>query len=290
MTHPPPSGNRAGWIMTSRELFERWVEARSGEWSDLTITTNRQSGEAIVRALGDRSLARVTVAVCDDAKAKMLASSRPSTVKKHVVAARAAWDWGMRRGEVKDNPWKSVRVLVRKSDKPNPVVTREDIERVIAACRSYEMRCLFALCRYAGLRRSEALYLRWEDVDAQNIQIRPRDGEETTKQKSRSIPIVARLREILDAAKIAGVGFGPCGSLRFSGNLVRDLHEAVEKSGVKRWPKVLQSLRAQCESDWMALGLPVMDVCKWLGHSPEIAMKHYHAVQASSADRLRTCG
>jgi len=50
------------------------------------------------------------------------------------------------------------------------------------------------------------------------------------------------------------------------------------------WAKPYHTLRKNCETDWLA-AYPVMDVCRWLGHSPTVAMKHYHQTTASTMRR-----
>lgn len=277
----------AGWFMNISELFQRWNNSRADELSPLTLDDRRECSDVLARVMGDRLVKGITAADADDARAKMLETLAPSTVRKHIVNARACWAWAIGRGEMKVNPWASVRVLVRAKDKPTEPITREMMDKVYAACESHELRCLFALCREAGLRRSEALALTWANIDHAELTIVPRGGERTTKQKTRRVPITERLNNVLDLAYEANIEPGPCGNLGQDSRLPHKLIAAVKGAGVKPWPKVLHALRGQCESDWLALGLPVMDVCSWLGHSPQVAMKHYHAVQPQSADRLR---
>lgn len=271
--------------MTIRELFQRWNNSRVSELSHFTITDRECTRDALARVMGDRVVKGITAADADDARAKMLESLAPATVRKHVVNSKACWAWAIGRGELKVNPWANVRVLVRAKDKPAEPITPEIMDKVYAACWRPDLLCLFALCREAGLRRSEALALTWENVGEKELRVVPRGGERTTKQKSRVVPITRRLDAILKQAE--DVEPGPCGSLATHGDLGHMMIKAVETSGVKPWPKILQALRAQCESDWLALGLPVMDTCSWLGHSPQVAMRYYHAVQPQSADRLR---
>ena len=41
-----------------------------------------------------------------------------------------------------------------------------------------------------------------------------------------------------------------------------------------RSPRLLQNLRASCETDWVER-YPAHVVAKWLGHSPKVAAQHY---------------
>lgn len=45
-------------------------------------------------------------------------------------------------------------------------------------------------------------------------------------------------------------------------------------SNNKPWPRLLQNLRASCETDWVE-EYPAHVVAPWLGHSPKVAAQHY---------------
>lgn len=49
----------------------------------------------------------------------------------------------------------------------------------------------------------------------------------------------------------------------------------LQRAGLPRYSKPFHSLRKALESEWLSKH-PTASVCKWLGHHPVIAMKHYH--------------
>jgi hypothetical protein len=55
--------------------------------------------------------------------------------------------------------------------------------------------------------------------------------------------------------------------MRASVNLRAHLERIITKAGYTPWPRLLQNLRASCETDWV--------VAPWLGHSPKVAAQHY---------------
>ena len=57
-------------------------------------------------------------------------------------------------------------------------------------------------------------------------------------------------------------------------NLRTYLEKIITKAGHEPWPRLLQNLRASCETDWVEK-YPSHVVAKWLGHSPKIAAQHY---------------
>ena len=61
---------------------------------------------------------------------------------------------------------------------------------------------------------------------------------------------------------------------RASVNLRTHLERIITKAGHKPWPRLLQNLRASCETDWVEK-YPAHVVAPWLGHSPKVAAQHY---------------
>lgn len=273
--------------MTIRQLFDRYGASRRNELSDLTLTTMGCSADTLTRYLPGPAKG-ITPAKADDARAEMLESLAPETVAKIVRHARQVWAWACVRQELPSNPWQGVRVYTRERDEPIPEVTSETIARVIATATP-DVGALFALCRWAGLRKMEALTLDWDDVGEHEIRVRTRGGERTTKQASRTIPIAASLRPVLDAADEAGLS-SPTGDLRRDGHLHTKLVTTIMLARVTVWPRILQTLRANCENEWRGKGFDVFDVCKWMGHSPSTAYSRYHVPRADASEKMRTIG
>jgi hypothetical protein len=62
--------------------------------------------------------------------------------------------------------------------------------------------------------------------------------------------------------------------MRASVNLRTHLERIITKAGYTPWPRLLQNLRAPCETDWVEK-YPAHVVAPWLGHSPKVAAQHY---------------
>jgi hypothetical protein len=57
-----------------------------------------------------------------------------------------------------------------------------------------------------------------------------------------------------------------------------------ERIGLQPWDRFWQNMRATRESELMdRFGLK--DACKWIGNSPDVAMKHYAIVRRSEFER-----
>jgi hypothetical protein len=89
----------------------------------------------------------------------------------------------------------------------------------------------------------------------------------------RVVPICPELRAILadafEQAKPGATLVVPMAA-RNSVNLWTHLERIIKKAGYAPWPRLLQNLRASCETDWVKK-YPSHVVAKWLGHSPKVA-------------------
>ena len=91
------------------------------------------------------------------------------------------------------------------------------------------------------------------------------------------MPICPELRAILaDAFERAepGATLVVPSAGRATVNLRTHLERIITKAGHKPWPRLLQNLRASCETDWVEK-YPAHVVAPWLGHSPKVAAQHY---------------
>jgi len=148
-------------------------------------------------------------------------------------------------------------------------------------------RVMFALCRLAGLRRSEALNLAWsgEAIDRQGeshwIGIdwnRRRIHLVAVKTRMfREVPITPRLYEILtdayeeaenDAERITGLS---------PNNLIRLGQDIVKAAGLAVWPKLFQAMRSSAENDLKASGVAEATYAAWMGHSAKVSRESYTA-------------
>ena len=67
-------------------------------------------------------------------------------------------------------------------------------------------------------------------------------------------------------------------------NLRTTFKKIVDRAGLEPWPRLFHNLRASCESD-LAREYPITTVCKWLGNTVAVAVRHY--VQVTDEDFRR---
>jgi integrase len=169
-----------------------------------------------------------------------------------------------------------------------------------AQCRRRDLNSypLFALLAYTGVRRGEALGLRWADVDLdRRILTARRSYEGITKSgKQRTVPIPAELVAILKAYKLAdpwkgSLVFPNDAGEMYSSNakLQNALHAALARVGLPRIR--LHDLRHVYASHFVMGGGDIFTLQRILGHStPQLTSDTYAHLSpahlAGEADRV----
>jgi len=205
----------------------------------------------------------------------------PATVAKRTHVARQIFTKAVKWGWIAENPFGHLRAGSQANPARNFYVDLTTTDAVLEACPGPQWRSLVALCRFAGLRcPSEVGTLTWGDVDFEHgrLTVRsPKTEHHGADHAIRFVPISPRLRAILadtfDAAEPGERLVVPMAA-RKTANLRTTLTKVIERAHCRPWPRLLQNLRASCETDW-ATEHPAHAVAKWLGHSPRIAQAHY---------------
>jgi integrase len=203
------------------------------------------------------------------------------TVAKRVSVAKQVFRCAVRWGWLEKSPFDGLRPGSQANPARARYIPLETICDVLDACPSIEWRLLVALARLAGLRcPSEIGALTWADVNWEKgrLTVLAKKTEHHGGDHAvRVVPICPELRAILaDAFEQAEPGAAlvvPMAARR-TVNLRTYLEKIIIKAGHEPWPRLLQNLRASCETDWVEK-YPSHVVAKWLGHSPKIAAQHY---------------
>lgn len=195
-------------------------------------------------------------------------------------------------GAIERNP---VRDLER-GDLPSAKRTSEprylsvdEVERLLA-CLSDESRPVAAACFYGGLRISEALGLRWSDLDAETRSINVRGTK--TSASAATIPLLHPLAKelFLHRERLDRQGFGRIGqdALVFSTgsgkpisrrNVLRAVQNAAQRAGLVgegQEPVGAHDLRHSLAANAFGLGLSPAEVARLLRHAnPRVTLTIY---------------
>ena len=174
-----------------------------------------------------------------------------------------------------------------------------EVQRLFAAAKGSKLEIPIFLGVFYGLRRSEAIGLRWDAIDFQNNTITIRhtvtscciDGKkvqearDTTKTKSsmRTLPLVPVFKKLLlekrnrqaEYRRVCGRSYDKryldyicvdeMGTLISPDYLTDAFPKLLEKNGLRRIR--YHDLRHSCASLLLANGVPMKQIQEWLGHS-----------------------
>jgi integrase len=214
-----------------------------------------------------------------------------STVRSAYTILRAVLDAAVRDGALASNPAAIVR-RPRVTATEAPHLTPAQIADLLRAAEDTRYAPLFALLVHTGLRRGEALALRWSDVDPEKGLLRVRGTlarvqgrllvtEPKTVKSRRSVPISAPADRLLRGIRAAQdeerrragslwreTGFvfttelgEPCDPR----NALRALKVAATRAGIPQ--AGLHTLRHSAASVMLSHGVPLKVVSDILGHS-----------------------
>ncbi len=256
-----------------------------------TLKKWKQAQQVLDEFFGNRNLRDISH---DDAvkfrrwlDAKTLGENGKRT---HISVAKMFLNAAKRRKLVDENPFefqKASLVLDRSRDF---FLTRANALKIIDACPDTQWKLIFALWRFAGLRKMEIFQLRWEHVlwdQGRMLVTIPKTAHHEGKG-SRFVPIgdiLPWLEKAFDEA--------PEGTQRVvtrftesNVNLAKPFEKIIEAAGLTVWPKLIQNLRASCETDWLDAGNPAHVVARWIGHSVKVQNDNYAQVDDHHFDQF----
>lgn len=261
-------------VRDNRKRVLGLLTAEFGEKRDLSSITRQDAG-AFVDTLKRRTVRRtVKGKVVDD-------TVDPNTVATQVGILRMFFAEACARDYCAVNPFDRVKAKKVRKDLFLRVLTDTEFASILDACPDRRWRCMFALCRWAGLRAGEAKRVRWSDVrwDKGTLAVNAPDEEDDSKahdskHHERHPPIVPALMAELQGCYDELGGDGPCDGL--SAQPSRWGKTIVKRAGVAGYGEVFQGLRRMAVIDWQEK-YPALAVAGWIGHDIKIAAKHYYA-------------
>ena len=304
--------------LTLKAFLESWMQdVQEPRLSPATYQTYEgYIRNHVVPALGSKPLGQLTASdLREFLGAKRREGKSAATVKQIHAIIRSALQHAMREDLVPRNVAKLVVVSnpVRKEVEP---LTPEEAKKLLKAAKGHDWEALWTLYVGLGLRRGEALGLRWSDVDLENGRLRIVQSLQRSRGELRlksPKTDTSRRRIVLPAfcidaltrhrtserEKLASLGLpiGPT-TLVFTSqagtpieprNVNRAFEALLKKAELRRVK--LHDLRHTCASLLLAEGVAPRVVMELLGHSAiAVTMNSYShvipALQDDSAQRM----
>jgi len=276
--------------VTLLQLVEQYIGKRS-KIKPNTLRNYQTTKRLLTEYFGpSHTVAAIHGGHARDYKEWLVGKYATATVSREIKRARQFFEYARDHRITTENPFAKIKAGSQKNTKRKHFVSRDVIEKVLAACPDNDWRLLIVLGRYGGLRiPSELERLTWPNVDWHGgtftlhvPKLEHLDGRET-----RIVPIFPEIRPYLQKA----FDEAPAGSIyvlpkRFhnDGYAFAGVLEAAKLAGIEPWPRLLQNLRATRQTELMRT-TPAHVVYAWIGNSREVAEDHY--LMVTDADYAR---
>jgi integrase len=290
--------------VTLRELRDEWEKWPRGPSSSYAVRTVEYYTNAydrrVLRILGAETKAAAVRtphlrAMIDKLSAEGLAGA---TVHGTMTATSALFRYAVRRGVIESNPTRGLD----RGDKPSTkrlkeprYLNRPEIDRLLARLGD-EFRPVAAVMAFAGLRVSEALALRWCDIDIDGHTIAVHGTK--TKASNAVVPMTADLAAELRAHRARYPGVGEVlvfrtatGQPQDRQNVGRALRAAgdaakLNPAGVKKIAP--HDLRHSCAALLLTAGVPTPKVAAIMRHTDaRVTLTFYAGLVESERGSLR---
>lgn len=215
----------------------------------------------------------------------------PATASRRAKHAKRLFQLATDKKWISENPFKEMKGWISSNPERNMFIERKVADQIIEALPTAELKLLFALGRYGGLRLpQEARDLKWEYVnwEQSRFSVYSQKNQRHQRKRWRVVPIFTELRPYFEAARddaIEGEVFVIPYLQRKTGSAFTNTIRRIQKRlGIEAWPKTLQNLRVsranEVESEY---GAKLEEA--WIGHSPEVAKENYLMVLESEFER-----
>jgi integrase len=149
------------------ELFERYRQFKAKNLDSVSLEKYRATAVYLQQFFRQRSADWVTEEMGFEFRDWISERLAPITARERICLIRSCWQWGMKRGLVKSNPWLEVKVKVPPKQKPRPF-NKEEVEKILEGFRTdkdYSYYTDFVEFLLAvGCRPGEAIGLRWQHL------------------------------------------------------------------------------------------------------------------------------
>jgi len=205
---------------------------------------------------GDRRLSEINQKDIEELKAHLIQKDKPSTVNRKLTTLKSLLNKAVHWGHLKESPAERVNKL-REDNTRLRFLTENEVSKLLEAA-SPSLKTFILIGLNTGLRRSNIINLKWEDIDGRNGVIHVL---KTKSGKSYGIPINDAMKNLLrDLSQ-----HGTQGRIFEVTNLQKEWQKAVKKAGLKDCP--IHVLRHTYASHLVMKGANLFTVSQFLGHS-----------------------
>lgn len=282
------------------DAWRAWVTVKTPSVSSRRIEAVERVGDLLLADLGDVELESITERLLLEWAESLTFGKSANTVAHHCGLVKQFFKWAVTQRLIVESTAKGLSSGFVPSDRLAEVSEAMAAELVAAAdVVDPELGLAVRLARWGGLRAAEILRVHLSDIAIERRSLAVRDTKRAHHgHGTRTIPIFPELDLILDAAQsraadrsVAGrrglllPGLGSLSTSAMSQRAVR----LGQRLGLDMPARFWQNSRATRESELMDQH-GIVRACKWIGNSPEVAMRHYAIVRSVDFDRASGLG
>ena len=294
---------RVGLIATAKkvvkvelgEFLDSYIDEKKVDSDKLTIRNLHQTKQKLIAFFkANRDLRSISIEEMNSFRVWMVTVGKlgRNSVSTHLRKTKQFFAGAVDSGLISTNPCRKLRYLQEtRNEARERFMTPEQAAKVLEACPTAEWRVIFSLARFGGMRSSEILCLQWEHVvwDENRIRVPGSKGRHGLK-RMRDLPIFPELATALKELRAERPKQDGQIVLSYSkgDNIRTQMARIIEEAGVTDWKRTFQNLRSTRSTELAKRGIPIQNYCRWLGHSPRVALEHYLQVQARDFDLAAT--
>ncbi|MBI4245215.1 MAG: site-specific integrase, partial [Planctomycetes bacterium] len=231
----------------------------------------------LIPLFGNRYLYEITPLMIEDYKARRISDGRlAATVNREIACMKHMFTKAIEWGKANENPVKKVK-LFKVNNRRIRFLEKSAIKALLDAC-SDSLKPIVVVAFNTGMRRSEILNLRWDDVDFVRDIITLRD---TKNYEQRHIPMNTEARKALETLRLRCPTDSPYVFCDTQGNrihkdsLSRAFRLTVKRVGIKDFH--LHDCRHTFASHMVMAGVDIVTVKELLGHkSLDMTLRYSH--------------
>lgn len=222
-------------------------------------------------------LDQITPKLLEEYRNHRLTINKKSTVKTAMVCISAMLNKAVKYEYTTKNPAKQLEPLRGIVETRVRFLSKEEIPKVIDACKGTYFENIVITAIHTGMRRRELIYLEYQDIDIEKklIYIRNKKEFQTKSRKDKVVPLHDRLIPILSQKK-EGIVF-PYSYIQKSNGIhhKRDIiqEDTLTRNFIDKAKRIgltdveFHTLRHTFVSHALMSGVNIWEVGKWIGHS-----------------------
>ena len=264
-------------------------EIAQKELKDKTLETRRVFANRWFKFFGKhRPVLDITPKEAREYREWHAAKYQPSTWEREIKSLKTMFQFAVDDLHwTKENPFRKFKGGKSANKAKLHFVTLEETRAILEECPNAEMRLIFCLARFGGLRVSELPVLDWEGVNFKRNSLTVNVPKKTDKRSeamgeyvTRITPLWPELRQAFEEywenlpEGAAMRVFPHCPSDQA---LTSRFKKILRRAGVQKWPKFFQSMRATRATELRRkpFSFQVDQINDWIGHTEKVAEDHY---------------